>query len=204
METAYVDRHIKSLSLAKSCAELGARIKTIIHITGLEHNELVRLFFIDEHSAPRGRPPDSPEWYHQANLIEKVEASVFASMYLHINALGFKHAESLITAYKAYLDKCAQPPRISFDRAFDLVCHTKGIWARSRPQLSLTVCSFCHSRYLTALGDTSTDGDGCPFCKIVKRYPFDRRVQANFPERFGPKVSSVHFGLLANFFLSDA
>ena len=77
MHTQFVERHIRSLSIAKTCAELGARIRTVSYITGLEHNELVRLLFVDKHSAPRGRPPDSPDWYHQkANLIGKVEAAM--------------------------------------------------------------------------------------------------------------------------------
>ena len=80
MQTRFVERHIRSLSIAKTCADLGARLRTIAYITGLEHNELVRLFFVDEHSAPRGRPPDSPEWYHQANLIEKVEAAIVVAI----------------------------------------------------------------------------------------------------------------------------
>lgn len=143
MEFSYADRHIRSLSRARACAALGARIKTITHITGLSHCELVRLFFIDEKSAPRGRPPDSPDWYHQANLIEKVEASVFAVIFSRIQELGFGPADSLIGAYSAYLGHCAREPRVSFDRAFDLVCHIHGLWTRTSPQLSLNACSTC-------------------------------------------------------------
>lgn len=203
METSYATRHIKSLSVAKTCVELGARIKTITHITGLERSELLHLFFMDERSAPRGRPPDSPEWYHQANLIEKVETSIFAAIFTNISALGFGPADSLIGAYKAYRERCAQPPRITFDRAFDLVCHIRGIWARRRRQLSLNVCQNCHSQYLAAIGDHSTDLTGCPFCKLVQRYPRDKRIQATFPQRPIPDVSPTHFGLLSAFFAPD-
>lgn len=204
MEISYVERHIKSLSLAKACAELGARIKTITHVTGIEHNELVRLFFVDERSAPRGRPPDSPEWYHQANLLEKVEASIFATIYWRVSGLGFGPADSLICSYKAYRAHCVQPPRISFDRAFDIVCHIKGIWARNRPQLALSICSSCHSQYLTAIGDRASDEQNCPFCKLVKRYPCDKRIQATFPPHSVPDMSSIQFGLLASFFSIDS
>lgn len=201
METAYVDRHIRSLCQAKICAELGARIKTIAYITGIAHNELVRLFFVDEHSAPRGRPPDSPEWYHQANLVEKVEASMFAAAFARLEALGFGPVDALIGSYRIYRTLCSQAPRISFDRAFDLVCSLKGIWARKQPQLAHHACHRCHSTYLIAVGDYS--GNDCPFCKLVKRYSIDRRIQSLFPARALPGVSSNRFGLLAAFLPED-
>lgn len=199
METSYAERHIKSLSLAKTCAELGARIKTIMYITGLGHHELVRLFFVDEHSAPRGRPPASPEWFHQANLIEKVEASIFCSIFERVSALGYGPADALVGAYKTYRDQCSHPPRISFDRAFDLVCHMKGIWAQNERHFSLNICRACHSQYLAALGESTTCEHGCPFCKLLKRYPSDKRVQTSFSPSSAPHVSPTDFGLLAAF-----
>ena len=128
MHTQFVERHIRSLSIAKTCAELGARIRTVSYITGLEHNELVRLFFVDKHSAPRGRPPDSPEWYHQkATLIGKVEAAMVVAVYCRMRDLGFGPTDALVGGFKHYREQCKQSPRINFDRAFDLVCHTQEI-----------------------------------------------------------------------------
>lgn len=196
METSYAERHIKSLSLAKTCAELGARIKTISYVTGLGHQALVRLFFVDEHSAPRGRPPASPEWFHQANLIEKVEASVFCTIFERVAAAGYGPPEALVGAYRAYRDHCAQPPRISFDRGFDLVCHLRGIWAQRERHFSLNVCPACHSQYLAALGEAAAQEHGCPFCKLVKRYPSDKRVQTTFSPTVLPPLSAADFGLL--------
>ena len=103
MQTEFVERHIRSLSIAKTCADLGARIRTITYITGLDHNELVRLFFVDEHSAPRGRPPDSPEWYHQANLIEQIEAAIVVTVHCRMRELGFGPAEARAGVFQ-YLD----------------------------------------------------------------------------------------------------
>lgn len=196
METSYAERHIRSLSLAKTCAELGARIKTISYVTGLGHNELVRLFFVDEHSAPRGRPPASPEWFHQANLIEQVEASVFCAIFERVVSLGYGPPQALIGAYQAYRAQCAQAPRISFDRAFDLVCHLKGIWAQQDRHFALNVCPTCHSHCLTALGERPSAQHACPFCKLVKRYPSDKRVQTRFAPHAIPQLSVADFGLL--------
>lgn len=199
MQTRFVERHIRSLSIAKICAELGARVRTICYITGLEHNELVRLLFIDERSAPRGRPPDSREWYHQANLIEKVEAAIVVSIYSRMRELGFGPADALVGSVKHYRELCIQAPRISFDRAFDLVCHTEGIWIADRPHLAVATCPSCLSRFLAGLGETPCRSCACPFCRLIKRYPCDKRVQATFPARALPAVKSFQFGLLSAF-----
>src|SRR5207248_8543425 len=126
MQTKFVERHIRSLSIAKTCADLGARIRTIVYITGLDHKELVRLFFVDEHSAPRGRPPDSSEWYHQANLIEKVEAAIVVVVYCRMSALGVGPADALVGGVKPYRSQWAQRRRSSFASACDPVCHPHG------------------------------------------------------------------------------
>lgn len=198
MHTQFAERHIRSLSIAKTCAELGARIRTITYITGLEHGELVRLFFVDKQSAPRGRPPDSPDWYHhKANLIEKVEAAMVMAVYSRMRNLGFGPADALVGGFKHYREQCRRTPRISFDRAFDLVCHTQGIWAVPSPQLALATCPLCQSRYLTGLGERPCQDRPCPFCQLIKRYSCDKRVQATFPPRALPAVGAIQFGLLS-------
>jgi hypothetical protein len=203
MHTGFVERHIRSLSLAKTCADLGARMRTIAYVTGICHNELVRLFFVDEHSAPRGRPPDSAEWYHQANLIEKVEAAIVVVVYCRMRALGFGPADALVGGFMRYREQCAQTPRISFDRAFDLVCRTQGIWTSDCPHLSILLCPSCKSRYLSGLGESATQSYACPFCKLIKRYHYDKRVRATFPQRVLATVRSDQFGLLSAFLSSD-
>src|SRR5258708_35699815 len=124
MHTQFVERHIRSLSIAKTCAELGARIRTITYITGLEHGELVRIFFVDKHSAPRGRPPDSPEWYHQkATLIGKVEAAMVVAVYYRMRDLGFGPTDALVGGLKPDREQCKQNPRDKLDRGLDQLSH---------------------------------------------------------------------------------
>ena len=123
MHTQFVERHIRSLSIAKTCAELGARIRTVSYITGLEHNELVRLFFVDQHSAPRGRPPDSPDWYHrEANLIEKVEATMVVAVYCRMRDLGFGPTDALVGGFKHYRGQCEQSSPASVLTAPSISC----------------------------------------------------------------------------------
>ena len=197
MQTRYVERHIRSLAIARSCADLGARVRTIAYITGLERKELRRLFFVDAQSAPRGRAPDSPEWYHQANLLEKVEAAIVVAIFRKLRDLGCSPDDALVGCFRQYLKQCKQLPRVSFDRAFDLVCHIHGIWITDRPHLALASCPQCGSQHITAVGGNPNDGRACPFCRLVKRYRVDQRIQASFPFRSLPDLSSIEFGLLS-------
>ena len=45
-------------------------------------------------------PPDSPEWYHQANLIEKVEATIVVTVHCRMRELGFGPADALVGGFK--------------------------------------------------------------------------------------------------------
>lgn len=196
METRYVERHIQSLSLAKTCAEFGARVRTISFITGLQRSELMRLLFI-EGPSQCGRAPDSPEWYHQANLLEKAEAAMVVAIYRGLRELGFGPAEALVGGFRHYREHCPQSPRISFDRAFDLVCQIEGIWVVDSPQLAVVTCTSCLSRFICAIGETPGAACPCPFCKLLKRYHFDKRVRTTFPPRALPTINPEQFGLLS-------
>lgn len=163
------------------CAGLGARIRTINHLTCLPRRELLRLFFPDPQAVPRGRPPDSPDWYYNANVLFRAEASIFASIFQRLRDAGFGANDSLVGAYRHYLRTCGPEPRISFDRAFDLAAHMDGIWIASAKSFDMVTCPRCGSQRLAAVGTMPVHADGCPFCKLVARYRADPRVQTSFP-----------------------
>lgn len=190
-----VDRQLRALQLAKNCAALGARVRTICHLTGLPPRELLRLLFPDRERVPRGRPPDSPEWYHGANLICRTEASIVIALYRRLCKGGFAAADALVGAYRHYAGICEAPQRISFDRAFDLAAHTDGQWLTCTRSFSLVVCPSCGSEYLATFGAMPRTNDACPFCKLVLRYATDQRVQGAFPVRPLPDVSELELGV---------
>ena len=197
MNTNYAERHIRALGLAKECAALGARIRTIEYVTGLAHGEIGRLFFPDRASAPRGRAPDSPDWYHNANLLNRAEASIFVSIYRRIRKLGFDPAQALVSGYKHYLQVCSVRPRIGFDRAFDLASHMDGLWIVRAQNFSLITCPTCASQYVTSISAKLVSNNECPFCKLVKRYPRDSRIQTSFPLKALPDVIAMEFGVIS-------
>ena len=178
-----VDRPIRALALAKACADHGARVRTISLLTGLNPRDLLRLLFPDRQAVPRGRSPDSPEWYHGANLLCRAEASIVAVIYRQLRSADFGAGDALLGAYRHYLGVCQPPHRISFDRAFDLAAHTDGLWLTETPSFTLVVCPACHSEFLAAIGSVARSNDQCPFCKLVQRYRTDPRVQSSFPAR---------------------
>lgn len=197
MTATYAERHIRALKLAKECAALGARSRTIEFVTGLAHGEVTRLFFSDRKPPTQGRAPDSPDWYHSANLINRAEASIFVSVYRRIRGLGFGPDDALVGGYKHYLACCPGNPRISFDRAFDLACHIDGLWRARVPSFTLLTCPTCTSEHIAALGARPTTNRDCPFCKLIKRYPHDARVQTSFPVKPMPDISVAEFAVIA-------
>ncbi|WP_256081003.1 FlhC family transcriptional regulator [Massilia sp. YIM B04103] len=180
MGAVYAETHIRALQLAKSCVEFGARIKTVSRITGLNRPLLRELFYRDVPSAS-GRWPESCDWYHMGSTIERAEASVFAAICTTLlTEHHYRPGDALVAGYRMYAERCVEVPRISFERAFNLVSELQGIWNCSSPQLAMRACGICHSRYLVALGDCSADQSGCVFCKLLKRYWRDTRIQAHF------------------------
>ncbi len=191
------DRHLKAIRLAKDCNQLGARTRTTHHITGLPRRELQRLFFTDPKATPRGRAPDSPEWYHGANLLFRAEASIFVSVYRRLRDGGFAAGETLVGAYRHYQTICQCPHRISFDRAFDLASHTDGIWLAKSSAFSVVACPVCGCEFLAAAGTVASTNDNCPFCKLVQRYATDHRVQSSFPTKSLGDPISIQLRIMA-------
>lgn len=191
-----VDRQLRALTLAKACAAYGARVRTITHLTGISPRDVLRLLFPDRQAVPRGRSPDSPEWYHGANLLCRAEASIVVAIYRRLRRAEFGAGEALLGAYGHYRSICEAPHRISFDRAFDLAAHTDGIWLAETKSFSLVTCPACHSEFLAAYGSVARTNDQCPLCKLLQRYGTDSRVQSSFPTRPLQVPTATHLGLL--------
>lgn len=184
----HAQRHIRVLALATECAELGARIRTIQLLTGLSASQLQHLFRHPLSGPRRGRHPDSTEWYHTANLLCRTEASIVVVLYRRLAARGIDPPKALIGAYRHYIAGCKATPRITFDRAFDLVAHTTGRWFVTGRSFSVFTCPECKSEYLTSLSLAPMTNHDCPFCKLLKRYAKDSRIQASYPLRPTPRT----------------
>ena len=193
------DRHLLAILLAKQLAGLGARLKTIHCITGIPPRELQRLFFADPRTIPRGRAPDSTEWYHSANLILRTDACLIGAKYRQLRVQGLSAAEALILAYRAYQAATLPPYRISLDRAFNLVSYIDGIWLTNAPALSVLTCSQCGCEFLAAVGTVAHRGESCPFCKLLERFHLDHRIQASYPARPALDMTERQLGMLALF-----
>lgn len=176
MPSAKINQRMRALTLARDCADLGARVRTIHHITGLRPRELLNLLFSSRTPPPRGRAPDTREWYHNANLLYRIEASIVTANFLRMRSLGFQAPEALIAAYRYYQSVYPPHSRISFDRAFDLAAHTEGLWIAKSPSFHLVSCPRCGSDFLDAIGSANTAVRPCPFCQLLDRHGRDPRL----------------------------
>ena len=158
---------------------LGARLKTIHLITGIPPRQVQSLFFPDARTIPRGRAPDSAEWYHGANLILRTDACLIGARYRQLRNQGLAAGEALVFAYRAYQAATLPPYRISLDRAFNLVSYIDGIWLTNTPALSVLTCPRCGCEFIAAVGTMAHPGEACPFCKLLERFPLDHRIQAS-------------------------
>lgn len=182
MPASHAQHHLLALQTALECAAFGARIRTIQMITGLSHNLLCELCFEDRSRIPRGRPPDTPEWYHTTNLLNRVEASMAAALYSRLRDLDFEPAPALLAAYKQYRS-VRRLSQITFDRTFDLAAHLDGVWLKRSKSFSLARCPTCASQYLTSICLPPHSNHECPFCKLLVRHRCDPRVKQSFPLR---------------------
>lgn len=109
----HAERQLQRLGLARECAQLGARLRTIEIVSGLHQRQILRLLHADHCVPPRGRSPETPEWYHGGTLLDRTEASVFASLYRRLRGLDFDPAQALLGAYRHYRGICRRTPRLS-------------------------------------------------------------------------------------------
>jgi len=174
-----IDTRLQALAVARDCARLGARVRTIHQLTGLSVTELRQLLFTAQHPPPRGRAPDTREWYHGANLLERIEASVLVANFSWLRQVGFHANDALLAAYRGYSALYGAQGSISFDRAFDLAANTAGLWTVASACFQVLPCPCCHRRYLDAVG-ADARADRCPFCRLVARHRRDPRLTAAF------------------------
>lgn len=193
------DRHLRAIQQAKQLAALGARLKTIHLITGIPPRQVQTLFFPDPRSIPRGRAPDSAEWYHGANLILRTDACLIGAKYRQLRVQGLTAGEALVLAYRAYQAATLPPYRISLDRAFNLVSYIDGIWLATAPTLSVLACPSCGCEFIATVGTVAHPGEACPFCKLLERFHLDHRIQASYPARPTCDMTESRQGMLALF-----
>jgi flagellar transcriptional activator FlhC len=180
------ERHLCTTRLAQELAALGARLRTIHVVTGMPPRDIQRLFFPDQRHAPRGRVPDSTDWYHRANLVLRVDACIFAASYRRLRSQGLDASPALIAAYQTYRSITPAPTRIGIDRALNLASQLDGIWLARQPSLSAVVCAQCGCHILGPLGAADDDhaaSRDCPFCKLLSRFALDPRLQSAYPAR---------------------
>ncbi len=181
---------LRALRYAEQIAPFAPRPRTVALITGLSFKEANRLF--PSGKMRSGRCPAAQEWYHTGTLLEKIEASVFASLYWRNRQNRFPVVESLIDAYGRYRSVVKGGNCISFDRAVNLVGHLEPgkVFDVDERSFDLTTCTVCGSQFLIELSDGAAT-HSCIFCRFLRRFPFDPRLQAHFAASALPDLSNL-------------
>ena len=92
--------------------------------------------------------------------------------------MGYEPPESLLGAYKHYT-RIFLNPRLSMDRALEVISHLDGRWMSSVRTYELCTCKVCERHHLATFGSTasmsqhSSVPNPCPFCR-AKRSCGDR------------------------------
>ncbi len=169
MIPAHKAHHWHAMALAKEAIELGARVSVVSAFTGLPKYELQRLFCDTQTpGVSGGRHPWSPYWYLTRRVVVEVQAALFYACFRAIRQLGHPASDALVTSYKIYLRHFGHDPRLSFDRAFELITHVEGLWTVEPARLMPVVCHECKSIHITPRQDEPMGTGECPFCKVVR------------------------------------
>ncbi len=202
-------RKSRQYRIGEACAALGGRPSTVEALTGLQHKDVVRIFFDDHESIPCGNKPFSADWLHKCNLIDRIQASLLLATFRRVTECGIPRDEALLTAFRLCVARFGSPSspgdqdsdssprfRINLDRAFALVCHLEGIWAAKSACLALSTCDQCGSDYVHFVRARSPAIADCPFCNVIRRFPLDPRYRAAFEVRAVSVESLRRIGVL--------
>jgi hypothetical protein len=174
---AYGDQHWVTLNWARLALNLGARPSIVERITGIQHSELLRIFFdASDHRTSPGGLPNSAEWFLKANLITAVHATDFYAIFDKLRQAGNPPAEALIKSFEKYKNKYFHDQRLTFDRAFHLISHVDGLWSTEEPELQAVSCDHCGSIYVTARWAVAKSRDECTVCRLTERFERSVRV----------------------------
>lgn len=166
--------------IGRLCRSFGARVRTVLHLTGLPRSTVVSHFFRFDDSSRCGRHPSSSRWLKNANLFGRVETAFLLSTFDRLVERNVRKEQALLTAFGEYQRRFGSAAEIDFNRAFDLVSLCWGIWAETEQVISLQQCDVCHSHHVVLLDAPAEEQHGCPFCELVERFPRDGRVRERF------------------------
>lgn len=153
------------LAAIKLCS-LGARPPLIELMTGMDRKRSIKLFQeINGYQAPRGRQAGIAEWFfngHETNI----QCTYFITQYKKTVQHGIDPNMAIIAAYESYLavcNACSTPPKLSIDRAYQVVRNVE-----FENEYVITWCDQCTCRYLIHRYALKTDAN-CPVCYLANK-----------------------------------
>lgn len=149
---------------ASALIKLGARRSTVMSLCkGLSDPAFKRLSLeLQGTPGQQGRSPDVTSYYFSKPTMQ-IQATTIASIYLCHRDGGSARAESLILAYRFFLDVFSKDEQlINIDRAFVLTRHIE------QQTILAEICPDCGSLVLRDI-DTPLHRSACLTCKPVRK-----------------------------------
>lgn len=116
----------------------------------------------------RGKPLPLYAWCRRVKPLARVQYSILAITFRRLRFAGFSPEESLETAFKHARDGYLPADSIVFDRAFEVISKSEGLWGVDRQGLKLERCGSCGSLHLISTEDRARR-PSCPFCHLLRR-----------------------------------
>lgn len=142
----------------------GARTPTVTYLTGMGEKSCRKLHEdIFGKRPPRGRTPDTIEWFINNGPVTHLQSSVAIAIYTKLRSYGIDKRKSLISAFDMYRRRFGEKSKLCIDRLFLL---TRYVGAQQL--LTTTECNDCASLYIAHSLDLKDDHERCPFCRVNK------------------------------------
>jgi hypothetical protein len=156
---------IKQLQDAIELIKLGARGPVVAALTGLQGEDLFKVYEnITGSRPPRGQLPADENWFTHRGPFNALHSAVFWAIYFKVLRATSDPCTGMISAYRIYQGRFVGDVRLTFDRAW---CLTRLMAART---LTTVNCDCCGSAYVVHRFDLVDHAANCPMCRIDHSY----------------------------------
>lgn len=140
----------------------------------------------------RGRPLPLYAWCRRVKPVARVQYSILVITFRRLQYAGLSPEESLEIAFKHARDGYRSGDAILFDRAFEVISKSEGLWDIERGSLVLERCHSCGSLHLVSTEDGARR-PSCPFCHLLRRPEIFIQARQSAPTAIVERQSSPVF-----------
>lgn len=164
MEKIGLEFDADTLTNAVELAKRGAKPRVIAALTRIKASHASKLYMkVHGRSPTPGQFADSFHRFVRTRS-KHFQSSLLFNLFLEMRKLGLSDAQIILQADQVYRMRFADDPK-----AFD--CNDIfALWvALKNPDLTVSVCTECDSRYFLPPLELAEHAETCPFCRLEKK-----------------------------------